>query len=93
MRTTIELPDDLFREVKIRAAREGVKLKDLITTFVAAGLHGSPAENVAPTQPRRRSEFPIFQRRTGEPLPRLTNTEIEEILLQEDLERMKFRLD
>ena len=31
MRTTIELPDFLFREVKSTAAKQGVRLKDYIT--------------------------------------------------------------
>jgi hypothetical protein len=34
MKTTIELPDELFRSVKARAAQEGVSLKE----YVAAAL-------------------------------------------------------
>lgn len=30
MRTTIELPDDLYRQVKVTAAREGVTLRSII---------------------------------------------------------------
>ena len=41
MRTTIDIPDPLFREVKARAAYEGKKMKDLITGFIEAGLHKS----------------------------------------------------
>jgi metal-responsive CopG/Arc/MetJ family transcriptional regulator len=31
VRTTIELPDSLFREVKATAARQGMRLKDYVT--------------------------------------------------------------
>jgi len=34
MRTTIDLPDDLFRQAKARAALSGIKLKDLIARYV-----------------------------------------------------------
>jgi len=38
MRTTLDLPDPLFRKLKSRAALEGLKLKDLIARYVARGL-------------------------------------------------------
>ena len=38
MKTTIELPDVLFREAKATAAREGITLKDFFTEAVANKL-------------------------------------------------------
>ena len=38
MKTTMELPDDLMREVKIRAAVEGRKLKDVVADAFRTGL-------------------------------------------------------
>ena len=38
MRTTIDLPDGLFRQAKAHAALQGVSLKDLITRYVEEGL-------------------------------------------------------
>ncbi|MGE0057227.1 MAG: antitoxin, partial [Dehalococcoidia bacterium] len=38
MKTTLELPDDLMREIKVRAAREDRKLKDLVTELLRKGL-------------------------------------------------------
>ena len=38
MRTTLDLPDPLFRRLKARAALEGLSLKDLIAEYVSAGL-------------------------------------------------------
>lgn len=38
MKTTLELPDELMREVKIRAAMEGRKLKDVVAEALKTGL-------------------------------------------------------
>ena len=38
MKTTIEIPDGLFREAKATAAREGISLKDFFTDAVAKKL-------------------------------------------------------
>jgi plasmid stability protein len=38
MRTTLDLPDDLMRAVKIRAAQEDSKLKDLIENLLRRAL-------------------------------------------------------
>lgn len=43
MRTTIDLPDDLYRQVKARAALRGMKLKE----YVAAALRESLFERSA----------------------------------------------
>lgn len=81
MRTTIDLPDELLRQVKAKAAIDGMKLKDLITRYVEQGLRGVP-----PTGPhgRRRSELPVSRDTTGRPLPSLTNADIQRILDEEE---------
>jgi hypothetical protein len=38
MRTTIDLPDELFRQLKARAALEGVSMKTMVLGFVEQGL-------------------------------------------------------
>lgn len=43
MRTTIDLPDDLLRSAKERAAREGRPLSEVVADAVRAGL-GRAAE-------------------------------------------------
>jgi hypothetical protein len=57
MRTTIEIPDDLFRKAKAQAALEGVRLRDLIER----GLRLALAEP-APSAPRRVT-FPLHHSR------------------------------
>ena len=38
MKTTIDLPDELVREVKIRAVREGRKMKELVAELLERSL-------------------------------------------------------
>lgn len=83
MRTTIDLPDPLFREVKTRAVQQGVKLKDLVAHYIEAGLL---AQSLPPDAQRRtRSPLPIFRAPNGTTIPALTNTELQAILDDEDI--------
>lgn len=43
MRTTLDLPDPLFRQLKSRAALEGVSLKDLMARLLTAGMRSADA--------------------------------------------------
>ena len=47
MRTTLDLPESLFRRLKSRAALEGLPLKDLIARYVAAGLESAQPGQVS----------------------------------------------
>jgi hypothetical protein len=49
MRTTIDLPDALFRRVKAEAALRGMRLRE----FIAQSLEESLAGNRIPTKSRR----------------------------------------
>lgn len=79
MKTTIEIPDELFREAKARAAMNGIKLKDLITDALRTKLHAVPAPK------GHRVKFPIIE---GNPDgPRITdeivNAAIEDMYREE----------
>ncbi|WP_367871691.1 hypothetical protein [Luteolibacter sp. Populi] len=88
MRTTLDLPDPVFRDLKTKAARDGVTLKELVKRFVEKGLYEKPVEKVVV-----RSPLPEPLRREGRALmPALTNAEIEEIFFREDLERSGYDL-
>ena len=93
MRTTIELPDPLFREVKARAAQSGLKLKELLTRYIEAGLkvpEVQPAPNVEPEKPRlKRAPLPTFREPTGVSHRAYSNAELQEILDQEDLAQLR----
>lgn len=50
MKTTIELPDELMRAVKIRAAERNQRLKDVIADALRAALAAPAAEPLDPVQ-------------------------------------------
>ena len=82
MRTTIDLPDDLLRRAKAVAAIRGIKLKDLIASILAKGLSATAHETpMGQNRPLPPSILPA-----GRKIPSLTNAELEEIFLREDLE-------
>jgi hypothetical protein len=48
MRTTLELPDSLFKHLKTRAAMEGSTLRDLVVQLVERGLQAPVTSEDAP---------------------------------------------
>ena len=87
MRTTLDLPDPLFRELKARAAMQGMKMKELITRLIETGLRqpSEPREK----KPRLRSPLPVLEKaNTGKPLPALTPEEMAQLEIEEDLEKL-----
>ena len=50
MRTTIDLPDSLYRMLKARSALEGLPMKDLVRRLVERGLAGTSAFDSVPTR-------------------------------------------
>jgi hypothetical protein len=59
MRTTIDIPDELLRQAKARAALEGVRLRD----FIEKGLRLALATPSMPAAPQQRVEFPLHHSR------------------------------
>ncbi|HEY6205045.1 MAG TPA: hypothetical protein VIW21_02655 [Chthoniobacterales bacterium] len=58
MKTTLDLPDDLMREVKIRAVHEHKKLKDAIAEFIRKGIAASkPTRRKLPKPVKLRGGF------------------------------------
>jgi hypothetical protein len=43
MKTTIQLPDELIKEVKLRAIHEGQKLQEAVADLLRKGLDAKPA--------------------------------------------------
>jgi hypothetical protein len=83
MKTTLDIPDDLFREAKSRAALSGTKLKDL----VADGLRLVLAGAGSPRARRTRVKFPLIKARPGAPLiTQQMVDEAEEQMLKEEAE-------
>ncbi len=83
MRTTVELPDDLFRQAKSRAALQGRSLKDLVADGLKLLLQ-TPKGSQTPALSRR-TQFPIIKPK--DPARRLTLEMVaaaEEQLLNEE---------
>ncbi len=55
LKTTLEIPDELFRKAKMRAATENRRLRDLIAEGLTLVLNSSPP---LPTQESRPSNDP-----------------------------------
>jgi hypothetical protein len=92
MRTTLDLPDEIFRKLKAEAALRGFKLKELVTQFIERGLAADAGQ---PTPPRQRSPFPVaIARDLGTPMtPALTNEQLHSILEEEDLAQYRSVID
>ena len=84
MRTTLDLPDETFRQLKAQAALSGLKLKELVTQFIERGLAGGVMPPVPKQQP---IPLPIaIERVPDSPLtPALTNAQLYTSLDEDDL--------
>ena len=79
MRTTIEIPADLMRRAKARAAARGESLKKLFTRAIASEIGASHHET------KTRVRLPLFGDPNGPPVS-VTNEDIARLLAQEDAE-------
>ena len=86
MRTTLDLPDELFRQVKAKAALEGTKLKELLTRYIEAGLR----QSAQPTaQHHKRSTLPVIRARGNWTIPNLTPELEAKLEEEEDLAKLR----
>jgi hypothetical protein len=96
VRTTIDLPDELFRRIKARAALRGMKLKEYVTLALEDSLYRQePAGDVAETEAPYGEEsvalsedcvLPLVSGETTEEMRSLTEKRIQEILEDEDVD-------
>ena len=74
MRTTIDIPDEIYRDLKIKAAREGKPVRQI----VLRGIHRELNPGV-PSLPREKFKIPVIPSSHPGTL-HLTNEEIDDIL-------------
>ena len=91
MKTTVDLPDALVKEIKLRAVHDGQKLKDAIAELLRKGLE-------APSSPLADDDGPgftidpetrlpvIHTRHAAHPSQELTPDRMHEILLQQEVD-------
>jgi hypothetical protein len=84
MKTTLDVPDDLMREIKIRAVNEDLKLKDAIADLLRCGLSQKAEE---PSAVRHRVQLPLVQcSQEARPGEEMTPDRVAEVLLEEESE-------
>jgi hypothetical protein len=84
MRTTIDLPDTLYRHIKARAALEGVPVKTLVGELLQRGLAAAEPQGRS-AQPR--SVPPTFVVQAPFPLVAPTNAALFELMDEPDKTR------
>ena len=57
MRTTVDIPDSIYRELKVRAAAEGITIKEIILEGVQERLRNRTSK----TKPEGRARFPVIR--------------------------------
>lgn len=93
LRTTIELPAPVMRDVKIRAAQAGVSMKVLLTQWIESALRqGDNPTGVAGGQAATAQRpLPSFVRARREDLPLqagLSNAELHRLLDEADVSHL-----
>jgi plasmid stability protein len=87
MKTTLDLPDDLMREVKIRAVQENRKLKDEIADLLRRGLSRKPVD---PCVAGQRVHLPLVEcSHEARPAEEMTPDRVADILLEEESETQR----
>jgi plasmid stability protein len=82
MKTTLDLPDDVMRAVKIRAVEENRRLKDTIADLLRRGLAVGPG---GPAPARRRVRLPLVEcAHEARPGEEMTPERVADALLQEE---------
>jgi hypothetical protein len=91
MRTTIDLPEDLHRTLKARAALDGTTLRELIQHLVEQGLR--QPERGAPSASRsagsRWGPPPVIVAPRGTPIEPLTSDQLRRLEEDEDVARLR----
>lgn len=88
MKTTLDLPDDLVQELKLRSVHERRKLKDVAAAALRRGL----TMDEKPPQPRKKSiKLPFFECGPDAPAVKMTAEELialeQKTIEEEDLKR------
>ena len=83
MKTTLDLPDDLLRTMKMQAVQEGRNLKDVAAEIFRRGL-AQPARPAS--QPlRQRVKLPLIIAPPGAPKFSLTGKDIDRLLMEDEV--------
>jgi hypothetical protein len=56
MRTTVDIPDSIYRDLKVRAATEGVTIKQIILDSLASNMRTGDS-----SEAKKRPQFPVLR--------------------------------
>jgi plasmid stability protein len=89
MKTTLDLPDSLVKQVKLRALQEGRKLKDAVADLLrkglGAGTNRRPDAQALAVTTDKKTGLPLIEcRHAAAPEEELTPERVAEILLAQD---------
>ncbi len=94
MRTTLDLPDETFRQLKAQAALNGLLLKELVTQLIqrglAAGVNAPLPDQPPGTVSIAKERLPVYpipiaREADGTVTPYLSNAALQALLDDEDL--------
>jgi hypothetical protein len=84
MKTTLEIPNPLFKRVKAHAAMEGLKLKDVVASALSAYLiHPLPPSKNS----IKRCPFPLVRGKAGPLMKEMNGETIAKLQEKDDIER------
>jgi hypothetical protein len=91
MKTTLDRPDALVKQVKLRAVREGRKLKDAVADLLRKGLAAARSPEADATMPRvtpdKQTGLPVIEcKQAASAAEELTPDRVAEILLVQEAE-------
>lgn len=81
-KTTLELPASLMREIKVRAAAEDRRIKDIVAEALERGLHDSTASRHSAVQ--HRIELPLVDSHPADPGAEMTPDRLAQALLAQE---------
>ena len=87
MKTTMDLPDELVRQLKLRAVHEGRKMKDLAAELLRSGLTARPRAK-GPARPAivkdKKTGLPVIQCRRAAPRGQPTAEQVAGLLADQE---------
>lgn len=89
MKTTLDLPDSLVKQVKLRALRDGRKLKDAVADLLQKGLNAAMEPKPDAPEPvvttDQKTGLPLIEcKQAASPQEELTPEQVANILLAQE---------